>query len=42
MVVFYAGKLGDTETIIPALKGLATLTKLPVLASSDAVEVVRA
>ncbi|KAI1791817.1 ARM repeat-containing protein [Ganoderma leucocontextum] len=42
LVAFYCGKLEDTETIIPALKGLNTLTKLPLFASSDAVEVAKA
>ncbi|KAI8996433.1 ARM repeat-containing protein [Trametes punicea] len=42
LVTFYCGKLEDTETIIPALKGLVTLTKLPAFASTDAFEVIRA
>ncbi|KAH9913980.1 ARM repeat-containing protein [Epithele typhae] len=42
LVAFYCGKLEDTETIIPALKGLVTLTALPMLTSIDAVEVVKA
>ncbi len=42
LVAFYCGKLEDTETIIPALKGLNTLTKLPAFASSDGVEVAKA
>lgn len=42
LVVFYTGKLDDTETIIPALKGLVTLTKFPAFTSTDAVEVVKA
>ncbi|KAI0794485.1 ARM repeat-containing protein [Fomes fomentarius] len=42
LVAFYTGKLDDTETIIPALKGLVTLTKLPAFASTDAVDVVKA
>ena len=42
LVAFYCGKLEDTETIIPALKGLVTLTKLPLFASSDAIEVIQA
>ncbi|EJF59029.1 ARM repeat-containing protein [Dichomitus squalens LYAD-421 SS1] len=42
LVTFYCGKLEDTETIIPALKGLNTLSKLPLFASSDAVEVANA
>lgn len=40
--MFFCGKLEDTETIIPALKGLVTLTKLPAFTSIDAVEVIKA
>lgn len=39
---FYCEKLDDTETIIPALKGLVTLTDLPTFSSSDATSVVQA
>ncbi|KZT07275.1 ARM repeat-containing protein [Laetiporus sulphureus 93-53] len=42
LVNFYCGKLEDTETIIPALKGLVSLTALPDFTSTDAVEVVKA
>ncbi|OCH91496.1 ARM repeat-containing protein [Obba rivulosa] len=42
LVTFYCGKLEDTETIIPALKGLVSLTSLPTFTGSDAVEVVKA
>ncbi|KAI0773303.1 ARM repeat-containing protein [Trametes elegans] len=42
LTTFLCGKLEDTETIIPALKGLATVTKLPAFTSTDAVEVVKA
>ncbi|KAI0642252.1 ARM repeat-containing protein [Trametes meyenii] len=42
LTTFYCGKLEDTETIIPSLKGLVTLTKLPAFASTDALEVTRA
>ncbi|KAI0372603.1 ARM repeat-containing protein [Pilatotrama ljubarskyi] len=42
LTTFYSGKLEDTETIIPAIKGLATLTKLPAFTSSDALEVIKA
>ncbi|KAI0333855.1 ARM repeat-containing protein [Cubamyces sp. BRFM 1775] len=42
LATFYCGKLEDTETIIPALKGLATLTKLPAFASTDALDVAKA
>ncbi|KZT67370.1 ARM repeat-containing protein [Daedalea quercina L-15889] len=39
LVSFYCGKLEDTETIIPALKGLVSLTCMPAFASTDAIEV---
>ncbi|PCH36357.1 ARM repeat-containing protein [Wolfiporia cocos MD-104 SS10] len=39
LVAFYCGKLEDTETIIPALKGLVPLADLPPFTSTDAVEV---
>ena len=42
MVAFYCGKLDDTETIIPALKGLIPLTAMPAFSSTDAIEVMRA
>ncbi|KAL1941257.1 hypothetical protein VTO73DRAFT_7469 [Trametes versicolor] len=42
LTMFFCGKLEDTETIIPALKGLVTLTKLPAFTSIDAVEVIKA
>ena len=42
LVTFYCGKLEDTETIVPALKGLVTLVGAPGLTSTDAVEVVKA
>ncbi|CAL1714198.1 unnamed protein product [Somion occarium] len=42
LVTFYCGKLEDTETIIPALKGLVALVAAPTFTSTDAVEVVRA
>ncbi|GBE89610.1 MMS19 nucleotide excision repair [Sparassis crispa] len=42
LVTFYCGKLEDTETIIPALKGLLSLTSMPLFASNDAVEVMKA
>ncbi|KAH9930313.1 ARM repeat-containing protein [Fomitopsis serialis] len=42
LVSFYCGKLEDTETIIPALKGLVSLTAMPAFASADAIEVMNA
>ncbi|KAI0940934.1 hypothetical protein AcV7_003173 [Taiwanofungus camphoratus] len=42
LVTFYCGKLEDTETIIPALKGLVSLTTLPAFTSTDGVEVMNA
>ncbi|KAI0079355.1 ARM repeat-containing protein [Panus rudis PR-1116 ss-1] len=42
LVTFYCGKLEDTETIIPALKGLTTLVSQPAFSSTDAVEVIKA
>ena len=35
-------KLEDTETIIPALKGLASLATLPILPSTGAIDIVKA
>ncbi|KAG6909334.1 hypothetical protein DXG01_000934 [Tephrocybe rancida] len=42
LTTFYCSKLDDTETIIPALKGLSTLTALPSCSSSDATSIVQA
>ncbi|EMD39279.1 hypothetical protein CERSUDRAFT_82017 [Gelatoporia subvermispora B] len=42
LVTFYCGKLEDTETIVPALKGLVSLTSLPTFTGTDAIEVVNA
>jgi GAF domain-containing protein len=42
LVTFYCGKLDDTETLIPALKGLATLASLSTCASSEAEDIIRA
>jgi DNA repair/transcription protein MET18/MMS19 len=42
LVTFYCGKLDDTETIMPALKGLATLASLPTCTSSDVEDIIRA
>ncbi|RDB23653.1 MMS19 nucleotide excision repair [Hypsizygus marmoreus] len=39
---FYCSKLDDTETIIPALKGLNTLTRLPTCSSIDATTIIQA
>lgn len=35
LVVFYCSKLEDTETIVPALRGLVHLTSLPTNTSED-------
>lgn len=42
LTTFYCGKLDDTETIVPSLRGLKTLVKFPQFTSSDALEVVKA
>ncbi|KIP04531.1 hypothetical protein PHLGIDRAFT_191607 [Phlebiopsis gigantea 11061_1 CR5-6] len=42
LVQFMCGKLEDTETVIPALKGLNSLVVQPALTSPDAVDVVKA
>lgn len=42
LVTFYCGKLDDTETIMPALKGLATLASLATCTSSDVEDIIRA
>ncbi|KAL5536863.1 hypothetical protein ACEPAF_686 [Sanghuangporus sanghuang] len=42
LVSFYSGKLEDPETVIPALKGLVSLTSLPTYSDPDAVESVKA
>ncbi|KAG6865136.1 hypothetical protein C0991_004873 [Blastosporella zonata] len=42
LTTFYCGKLDDTETIIPALKGLNTLTALPTCSPDDAASIVQA
>ncbi|KAK2463614.1 hypothetical protein APHAL10511_004365 [Amanita phalloides] len=41
LTTFYCEKLDDPETIIPALKGLVTLTALPSFSSEEASTVVR-
>lgn len=41
LVTFFRGKLDDTETIIPALRGLVALVAKPAFGSNDAIEVVR-
>ncbi|KAF5377797.1 hypothetical protein D9757_008093 [Collybiopsis confluens] len=35
LTTFYCSKMEDTETVVPALKGLASLTKLPSSTSED-------
>ncbi|GJE98061.1 Dos2-interacting transcription regulator of RNA-Pol-II-domain-containing protein [Phanerochaete sordida] len=42
LVLFMCSKLEDTETIIPALKGLVSLVTQPAFTSVDAVDVVKA
>ncbi|KAG6869217.1 hypothetical protein C0993_009080 [Termitomyces sp. T159_Od127] len=42
LTTFYCGKLDDTETIIPALNGLRTLTSHPSCSSDDATSIVQA
>lgn len=42
LVGFYIGKLEDTETVVPALKGLAIMAPLPAFISNDTIEVFRA
>jgi hypothetical protein len=42
LTAFYIGKLEDTETIVPALKGLLPLSRLSPFTSSEAVDVVNA
>ena len=42
LVQFMASKLEDTETIIPALKGLVSLVTQPAFTSIDAGYVVKA
>ncbi|KAG6813856.1 hypothetical protein H0H92_006263 [Tricholoma furcatifolium] len=39
---FYCGKLDDTETTIPALKGLSTLTTVPTCSPDDATSIIQA
>lgn len=41
LVHFMCSKLEDTETIIPALKGLSSLVTQSAFTSADAVDVVR-
>lgn len=40
LVNFYCGKLDDSDTVIPALKGLVPLCKLPTFTSSDAIQTI--
>ncbi|KII87506.1 hypothetical protein PLICRDRAFT_55462 [Plicaturopsis crispa FD-325 SS-3] len=42
LTVFYCGKLEDTETIIPALKGMVSLLSLPSCTPTDAVDIANA
>ncbi|KAG5647525.1 hypothetical protein DXG03_009462 [Asterophora parasitica] len=42
LATFYCGKLDDTETMIPALKGLNTLTTLPTCSSTEATSIIEA
>jgi DNA repair/transcription protein MET18/MMS19 len=42
LVTFYCGKLDDTETMIPALKGLVPLASLPTCTSIDVEDIIRA
>jgi DNA repair/transcription protein MET18/MMS19 len=42
LVLFYCDKLDDTETIIPALKGLVPLTSNTSFTYEDAVTTIRA
>ncbi|THH18072.1 hypothetical protein EW146_g2870 [Bondarzewia mesenterica] len=41
LIQFFTSKLEDTETIIPALKGILNLTPLPSFISDDAIEISR-
>ncbi len=42
LVAFYCSKLEDTETIVPALQGLLTLSRLPNCTSQDVPIIMRA
>ncbi|KAI0306124.1 ARM repeat-containing protein [Multifurca ochricompacta] len=42
LVAFFASKLEDTETIIPALKGMLALTPIPVLVPENVVDICEA
>jgi hypothetical protein len=39
LVAFFASKLEDTETIIPALKGILAITRIPALTPDNVVDV---
>lgn len=41
LITFYCGKLDDTETIVPALKGLVTLAALQTGTAPDIEQIVR-
>jgi Dos2-interacting transcription regulator of RNA-Pol-II len=42
LVTYYCEKLDDTETIIPALRGILVLARLPSCPSNDATTILRA
>lgn len=42
LMTFFCSKLDDTETVIPALKGLKVLVVFPTSTSTDAIEIIRA
>ena len=42
LVSFYAGKLEDKETVIPALNGIVPLSSLPTFTASDAADISKA
>lgn len=42
LIGFFKSKLEDTETIIPALKGILNLTPFPSFISEDAIEIAEA
>jgi DNA repair/transcription protein MET18/MMS19 len=39
LVAFFASKLEDTETIIPALKGILAITRIPALTPENVVDI---
>ena len=42
LVTFFISKLEDTDTIVPALKGLVSLSSRPTFTDLDAVELAKA